>query len=219
MMNPYPEPLMSFPVSQPAITPIMIHAINPCPWSIVALSWSLGCRHARKGKPEKSDRIRDCTGARADTAAIPAPTCEPGFASITLESISYQSGRVVSYSGFRLPRLWIFACLSILFLVLAARGQQPVEAWKAPHLSIPAKDLYAAATAVASPEGTNIVLLEDDESFAFDDAGRLTHTAYFIYKILTQKGAEGWDAFSVGWQPWHEARPEIRVRVITPDLA
>ena len=36
--------------------------------------------------------------------------------------------------------------------------------------------------------------------------------------MLTQKGAEGWDALSVGWEPWHEARPVIRARVIAPDF-
>ena len=81
-----------------------------------------------------------------------------------------------------------------------------------------AKDLYAAGSAVSAPDGTNIVLLEDDESYTFDDAGRLLHMGYIVYKVLTQKGAEGWDAFSVGWQPWRQARPEIRVRVITPDF-
>jgi len=125
----------------------------------------------------------------------------------------------VLQSGFRLRYLFLFA--SILFFIAAfpVRGQQSLEPWKSPHLSLPAKDLYAAASAVTAPEGTNIVLLEDDESYTFDDAGRLTHTGYFVYKVLTQKGAEGWDAFSVGWQPWHQARPEIRVRVITSDLA
>ncbi len=82
---------------------------------------------------------------------------------------------------------------------------------------MPARDLFEAATAVAAPEGTNISILEDDDSFTFDEAGRLTHTGYVVYKVLTQKGAEGWDSISVGWEPWHQLRPEIRVRVITSD--
>ena len=41
---------------------------------------------------------------------------------------------------------------------------------------------------------------------------------HFVYKVLTQKGAEGWDSLSVGWEPWHEARPVIRARVIASDL-
>ena len=109
-----------------------------------------------------------------------------------------------------------FACLSTS---PASHAQQPIEAWKSPHFSVPARDLFDAATAVAAPEGTNISILEDDDSFTFDAAGRLTHTGYVVYKVLTQKGAEGWDSISVGWEPWHQLRPEIRVRVITPDFA
>jgi tetratricopeptide (TPR) repeat protein/transglutaminase-like putative cysteine protease len=109
------------------------------------------------------------------------------------------------------------------FLLAAAAfslpAQQPVEPWKAEHFSIPAKDLYAAASAVTAPDGANAVILEDDENFTFDDAGRMLHSGYFVYRILTEKGAEGWDSLSVGWEPWHQARPEIRVRVITPDFA
>jgi tetratricopeptide (TPR) repeat protein/transglutaminase-like putative cysteine protease len=124
----------------------------------------------------------------------------------------------VLHPAFRSRHVCVFVCVAILLLALPARAKPPIEPWKSPHLSLPAKDLYQAASAVSAPEGTNVVVLEDDESFTFDDSGRLTHVSYFVYKVLTQKGAEGWDAFSVGWQPWHQDRPEIRVRVITSDL-
>ncbi|KAA6459698.1 DUF3857 domain-containing protein [Acidobacteria bacterium AB60] len=117
-------------------------------------------------------------------------------------------------------------CLSIYASLLACLlspvyvlGQQSPELWKTAHFSVPAKDLFEAASAVSAPEGTNISILEDDDSFSFDEAGRLTHTGYVVYKVLTQKGAEGWDSISVGWEPWHQQRPEIRVRVVTPDYA
>ena len=42
--------------------------------------------------------------------------------------------------------------------------------------------------------------------------------AAVVYKVLTQKGAEDWDSLSVAWEPWHEARPVIRARVIAPDF-
>jgi Flp pilus assembly protein TadD len=98
-------------------------------------------------------------------------------------------------------------------------AQQAVEPWKAPHFSLEPKILYEAASAVTAEDGTNVTLLEDDESYSFDEAGRIRHVGYVIYKVLTQKGAEGWDSISVGWEPWHEARPEIRVRVISPDFS
>jgi transglutaminase-like putative cysteine protease/Flp pilus assembly protein TadD len=97
-------------------------------------------------------------------------------------------------------------------------AQQAVEAWKAPHFTVEPKTLYEAASAVAAPEGANVAILVDDESFTFDESGRMEHVGHFIYKVLTEKGAEGWDSTSVSWEPWHEARPTIRVRVIAPDF-
>jgi len=97
-------------------------------------------------------------------------------------------------------------------------AQQPVEPWKAASFSLAPKALYEAATAVAAPDGANISVLEDDESYTFDEDGRVDHVAHFVYKILTEKGVEGLDHLSVGWEPWHEAKPVIRVRVITSDF-
>jgi tetratricopeptide (TPR) repeat protein len=101
---------------------------------------------------------------------------------------------------------------------MGAHGQQPADAWRAPHFSLEPKALYQAASAMAAPEDANVALLAEDDSYSFDAAGRLTHTGHYIYKVLTQKGAEGWDSISVSWAPWHEARPVIRARVIAPDF-
>ncbi|MGA7244135.1 MAG: DUF3857 domain-containing protein, partial [Terracidiphilus sp.] len=79
--------------------------------------------------------------------------------------------------------------------------------------------MYQAASAVTTPDGANVMLFDDDESFSFDEAGRLTHVGHFVYKVLTAKGAEGWDSLSVGWDPWHEMRPVIRARVIEADYS
>jgi transglutaminase-like putative cysteine protease len=100
-----------------------------------------------------------------------------------------------------------------------AGAQQPMEPWKAPHFSLDARTLHAAASAVAAPENASAAVLEDDEIYSFDEQGRSVHTAYVIYKVLTSKGAEGWDSASVYWEPWHQARPRIQVRVIAPDFS
>ncbi|HTX75498.1 MAG TPA: DUF3857 domain-containing protein [Terracidiphilus sp.] len=110
----------------------------------------------------------------------------------------------------------------LLCFAVAAAAQPntpPDSPSPAGHFTRPARDLYAAASAVSAPDGANIAIVEDDDTFTFDDAGRMTHVGYTVYKVLTEKGAEGWDSISVGWEPWHEERPEIRVRVITPDFA
>ena len=98
-------------------------------------------------------------------------------------------------------------------------AQQNTQPWSAPHFSVPAKDLYEAVSTGTVADGANVALFEDDESFDFDEAGRLTHVGHYIYKVLTAKGAEGWDTLSVGWDPWHEMRPVIRARVIEPDYS
>ena len=59
-----------------------------------------------------------------------------------------------------------------------ARAQQNIEPWNAPHFSVSAKDLYQAASEVATPDGANVTLFDDDESFSFDEAGRLTHVGH-----------------------------------------
>ncbi len=120
-----------------------------------------------------------------------------------------------------LPVLRCFIpCLLLIFpgvAALEASAQQEAAPWTAPHFSVPAKDLYQAASSMPAPDGANVTLYNDDEEFSFDEAGRLTHVGHFIYKVLTAKGAEGWDNLSVGWDPWHEVRPVIRARVIEPD--
>lgn len=70
---------------------------------------------------------------------------------------------------------------------------------------------------MAAPDGANVTILADNDSYTFDEAGRIAHTGYIVYKVINQKGAEGWDSMAVGWEPWHSARPVIKVRVIAPD--
>src|SRR5580698_3217245 len=98
-------------------------------------------------------------------------------------------------------------------------AQERVEPWKVPHFSIEPEKLYQAASTIEEPENSNIAILEDDEGYSFDADGRSVHTEYVIYKILNQSGAEGWDSVTVDWEPWHQARPNIKVRVISRDLS
>jgi Flp pilus assembly protein TadD len=114
--------------------------------------------------------------------------------------------------------LSVFALIIVAANSVALQAQQADTPSPAGHFTRPAKDLFAAASAVPA-DGANIAILEDDDAYSFDEQGRMTHVGYTVYKVLTEKGAEAWDSISIGWEPWHEARPEIRVRVVTPDFA
>jgi transglutaminase-like putative cysteine protease/Flp pilus assembly protein TadD len=64
-----------------------------------------------------------------------------------------------------------------------------------------------------------VVVLLSEASYSFDAAGRETYTQRLVYKILTAGAHESWSTVEEGWAPWHQSRPEIRARVITPDGA
>jgi tetratricopeptide (TPR) repeat protein len=77
--------------------------------------------------------------------------------------------------------------------------------------------LARAADAVPAQEGEPVVNLLIDMSYRYDDAGRETRVLRHVYRIATAKAHESWSTVEQPWAPWHQARPEIRARVITPD--
>jgi len=85
------------------------------------------------------------------------------------------------------------------------------------HFATDAAALYQAASKVTPPSGADVVVLEDEERAWFDTEGKAIRTRYFLYKVLTQKGAVEWASIAANWEPWHEERPILRARVITPD--
>lgn len=87
----------------------------------------------------------------------------------------------------------------------------------APHFSLDAKILYAAASQTAPPAGTNVVVLLDEETYVFDAQGKVVHTEYAVYKVLTQHGIDDWSRVAYSWEPWRAERPAVRARVIGPD--
>ena len=109
--------------------------------------------------------------------------------------------------------------ITLFFLIsssLSMRGQT-AEPWAGAHFGEDPKAIYHAASAIATPLGTDALVLDEQEHYTFDSDGKQVYTHYLIYKIFTSKGAEQWDAVMVHWEPWHDERPTIRARVITKD--
>jgi hypothetical protein len=67
-----------------------------------------------------------------------------------------------------------------------------------------------------APDADAEVLLED-RRISFDAQGCRTTSRHQIVRILRAHGVEEWGTQTVDWQPWHEERPTIRGRVVTPD--
>jgi transglutaminase-like putative cysteine protease len=98
-------------------------------------------------------------------------------------------------------------------LSAAAAGQSEA------HFAPDAASVYQAASATVPPANSDVFVLSSDETVLFDSEGKVVRTRYLLYKVLTQKGAQQWADLSFSWEPWHEERPVLRARVITPDHA
>jgi Flp pilus assembly protein TadD len=120
-----------------------------------------------------------------------------------------------------MPRLRIASRALALSLALAApaaraAGAAVPEPWGAEPFSADPKAILAAARALPPPRGAPVDVLLEDGTLAFDDQGRLTFTYRLVYRPLSREAARAWARVERGWAPWHQARPEIRARVVTP---
>src|SRR5262249_16083380 len=103
----------------------------------------------------------------------------------------------------------------VLWPFAGAKGQSP---WPPSRFGDPSALLQAGASAKPK-EGTDVVVLDEEDEYVFDASGTAVHTGFLVYKVLTQQGVSGWDSVEASWSPWHEEKPVLRARVITSDGA
>jgi transglutaminase-like putative cysteine protease len=113
-------------------------------------------------------------------------------------------------------RTHLIVVLSAL-AALAGRGVHASDAWDSAPFAAPAAELLQAASGIKRERTTSVVVLLDERTFVLDEQHRLTRTSRLIYRVDSPEGVERWAASSAQWQPWHQARPTIRARVITTD--
>jgi transglutaminase-like putative cysteine protease/tetratricopeptide (TPR) repeat protein len=122
-----------------------------------------------------------------------------------------------------LPRLHLRAsfCFAFFFFAvfasLSAVAAENTSPWPVPRFTDDVKALSGAVSAVTPPAGADSLVLDEEETYVFDAEGRSVHTQYLVYKVITQRGAESWADVGYSWEPWHQERPTLRARVITPD--
>lgn len=113
---------------------------------------------------------------------------------------------------FRQKVVWIF------LLTLSAYSQTP-DVWNAPAFSANPQALLAAAASVKADKNSAATVLLEEARYTFDKDGKIDTTFHSIYRIENEEGVNGWAETSSQWEPWHQAKPEIRARVITADAA
>jgi len=117
------------------------------------------------------------------------------------------------------PKMHLVKSLLALGLVLAVLGISTAQKppWDTPAFSGDAAQIARAAASVPAPEGADAVVLLEEQRYTFQSDGTTRHASRFVYRIVTQRGVEGFDFVSCRWEPWHEERPQMRARVITSD--
>ncbi len=104
--------------------------------------------------------------------------------------------------------------LVVLLFSVSALAADP---WEAPPFTAEPAVMAGAAAALPTPPGAEVEILLEEGLFSYDGRGRETATQRLVYRVLTPEGAKSWALVNVGYAPWHEERPEVRARVITPD--
>ncbi|MFT5435284.1 MAG: hypothetical protein ACI9OJ_006001, partial [Myxococcota bacterium] len=69
----------------------------------------------------------------------------------------------------------------------------------------------------APTDGTPVDVLTSQDTVEFLADGRMRRSWYMVYRVLSRKGVDGWAETEASWSPWFQKRPEIRVRVISPE--
>lgn len=87
----------------------------------------------------------------------------------------------------------------------------------APWMGAAPTDLIAAAASAPRREGEDVHVLDTQLELAVDAEGRTERRFRRVFVLRTARGVDEWGAIHVGWAEWHEERPEVAARVITPD--
>ncbi|HYG66138.1 MAG TPA: DUF3857 domain-containing protein [Anaeromyxobacteraceae bacterium] len=102
-------------------------------------------------------------------------------------------------------------------LPLFARAAPAAAPWDGPPLLGDPAAILAAAKALEAPRGADVDTLLEEGVYRLDARGAATFTYRVVFRPLHAEAAREWARVSASWSPWHQARPEIRARVVTPD--
>lgn len=113
-------------------------------------------------------------------------------------------------------RACLLKCLTFAFLAVTTQANA-ADVFTGPAFSADPAALRLAAQSVSAEKHSQATVLLDDNSISFDETGKAVEKRHLIYRVENQDGVENWSEVSGQWEAWHQAKPEIKARVITSD--
>jgi tetratricopeptide (TPR) repeat protein len=112
------------------------------------------------------------------------------------------------------------ACL--VLAALPAAGPAPAAPdgdlpWDGPAFAAEPGAILEAAASIPVREGVAGEIFLEEGIFVLDEQGRRTTTHRIVYRITGPAGVQFLSSVSSAWARWHQKRPSIRARVVTPD--
>src|SRR6516225_8365142 len=120
-------------------------------------------------------------------------------------------------SALRAP--WLAAILLATAVPVAASPATAADPWRAAAFSLDPATLLAAAEADPPGEEASSLILLSEAEVSFDPSGSRTTRLHVVVRLLQASAVEEWAGIEIDWSPWHQARPLLRVRVVTKDGA
>lgn len=110
------------------------------------------------------------------------------------------------------------ALLALAAPALPAAGTNDAPAWeKLPPLTADPALLLESTKAVPVQSDAGVQDLLEEALISYDAQGRQELRYRYVFRVDRDASVADWRQVSMSWSPWHEARPELRARVITPD--
>lgn len=102
-------------------------------------------------------------------------------------------------------------------LLAATPPSNPADWVSLPPLTVDPSALLQVSAAIPVQENVGIQDFLEENLITIDTAGRKATRYRYVFRVDQDSSVESWRQVSVDWSPWHEARPEVKARVITAD--
>ena len=106
-------------------------------------------------------------------------------------------------------------------LALAALLFSPIlqaqQTWPDQSFTQTPAQLQATAATTPTAKDADVTILFEQEHFTLTPDGRATHRHSLVYRVESKAGVEDWSHTSVQWDPWYQAQPVIKARVLQAD--